>query len=97
MNSQNGEILSLLSLPDYDINKRQLLEDEKLINRATKGVYELGSVFKTFTYAAGLNDGNIHPDTEFKNLEKKIYCSKFPIGEYDEKNSFRFNRRTNFN
>ena len=61
-----------LSLPDYDINKRQLLEDEKFINRATKGVYELGSVFKTFTYAIGLNEDTIDPDTEFKNLEKNI-------------------------
>ena len=85
MDSKNGEILSLLSLPDYDLNKRQLLEDKNLINRATKGVYELGSVFKTFTYAAGLNEGVIDPDTEFINLEKKIYCSKFPIGEYDNK------------
>ncbi len=85
MNSRNGEILSLLSLPDYDLNKRQALKDKNLINRATKGVYELGSVFKTFTYAAGLNEGYINPNTEFKNLEKKIYCSKFPIGEYDDK------------
>ncbi len=85
MNSKNGEILSLISLPDYDLNRRQLLEDKNLINRATKGVYELGSVFKTFTYAAGLSKGSIQPDTEFKNLEKKIYCSKFIIGEYDEK------------
>ena len=85
MNSKNGEILSLLSIPDFDLNQRQMLEDKNLINRATKGVYELGSVFKTFTYAAGLSDGSIDPDTEFRNLEKKIYCSKFPIGEYDEK------------
>ena len=85
MNSNNGEILSLTSLPDFDLNKRQMLEDKNLINRATKGVYELGSVFKTFTYAAGLNEGHIEPNTEFKNLEKKIYCSKFTIGEYDEK------------
>ena len=85
INSKNGEILSLLSLPDYDLNKRQLLHDKNLINRVTKGVYELGSVFKTFTYAAGLNNGSIEPNTEFKNLEKKIYCSKFPIGESDEK------------
>ena len=85
MNSENGEILSLVSLPDYNLNKRQLLDDKNLINRATKGVYELGSVFKTFTYAAGLKEGQIDPDTEFKKLEKKIYCSKFPIGEYDEK------------
>ena len=85
MNSENGEILSLISLPDYDLNKRQKIEDKNLINRATKGVYELGSVFKTFTYAVGLNEGYINPDTEFKNLEKKIYCSKFPISEYDDK------------
>ena len=85
MNSNNGEILSLTSLPDFDLNKRQLLNDKNLINRVTKGVYELGSVFKTFTYAAGLNEGYIEPNTEFKNLEKKIYCSKFTIGEYDEK------------
>ena len=85
MNSNNGEILSLTSLPDFDLNKRQLLNDKNLINRVTKGVYELGSVFKTFTYAAGLNEGHIEPNTEFKNLEKKIYCSKFTIGEYDEK------------
>ena len=84
MNSKNGEILSLISLPDYDLNKRQLLDDKNLINRATKGVYELGSVFKTFTYAAGLNEGSIDPDTEFKNLKKKIYCSNFVIGEYDD-------------
>ena len=85
MNSKNGEILSLLSLPDYNLNRRQKLEDKNLINRATKGVYELGSVFKTFTYAAGLNEGSINPDTEFKNLKRKIYCSKFLIGEYDDK------------
>ncbi len=84
INSKDGEILSLLSLPDYDLNRRQSLKDKNLINRATKGVYELGSVFKTFTYAAGLNEGLITPDTEFTNLEKKIYCSKYPIGEYDE-------------
>tara|TARA_Y100000591_G_scaffold331122_1_gene364064 strand:- start:20041 stop:21711 length:1671 start_codon:yes stop_codon:yes gene_type:complete len=85
MKSDNGEILSLLSLPDFDLNKRQLLDDKNLINRATKGVYELGSVFKTFTYAAGLNEGLIEPDTEFRDLEKKIFCSKFPIREYDKK------------
>ena len=61
-----------------------MLDDKNLINRATKGVYELGSVFKTFTYAAGLSDGSIEPETEFRDLEKKIYCSKFSIGEYDE-------------
>ena len=72
-----------LEIATENINKYSL-EDKNLINRATKGVYELGSVFKTFTYAAGLNEGLINPDTEFKNLKRKIYCSKFLIGEYDD-------------
>ena len=85
MNVNNGEILSMVSLPDFDLNKRQAIKDKIYINRATKGVYELGSVFKTFTFAAGLNEGIITPNTKFEKLEKKIRCGKHTIGEYDEK------------
>jgi len=45
MNVNNGEILSMVSLPDFDLNKREDISDKKFINRSTKGVYELGSVF----------------------------------------------------
>ncbi len=85
MNVNTGEILSMVSLPDFDLNKRQKITDSLFINRATKGVYELGSVFKTFTFAAGLNEGVITSTTKFENLEKKIRCGKHTIGEYDEK------------
>tara|TARA_B100000579_G_scaffold115274_1_gene92362 strand:+ start:1948 stop:3609 length:1662 start_codon:yes stop_codon:yes gene_type:complete len=85
MNVNNGEILSMVSLPDFDLNTRQAIKDKIYINRATKGVYELGSVFKTFTFAAGLNEGIITPNTKFEKLEKKIRCGKHTIGEYDEK------------
>ena len=54
MNVNNGEILSMVSLPDFDPNKRENITDVNFINRVTKGAYELGSVFKTFTFAAGL-------------------------------------------
>ena len=57
MNVNNGEILSMVSYPDFDLNKRETVSDVNFINRATKGVYELGSVFKTFTVAAGLEEG----------------------------------------
>ena len=70
MNINNGEILSLVSLPDFDLNQREDISDKKFINRATKGVYELGSVFKTFTIAAGFNYKLISPSDIFKNLEK---------------------------
>ena len=85
MNVNNGNILSMISLPDFNLNKRAEIKDVKYINRATKGVYELGSVFKTFTIAAGLDEGIIEPETEFLNLKKQISCSKYTIKEYDNK------------
>ena len=83
MNVNSGEILSMVSLPDFDLNKREDISDRKFINRSTKGVYELGSVFKTFTLAAGLQHNVIQEDTLFKNLPKKIKCAGRSISEYD--------------
>ena len=85
MDVNNGEILSMVSLPDFDLNKRETIKDLNYINRATKGVYELGSVFKTFTLAGAINDNKVQTDTEFKNLPKKITCAGRSIGEYDDK------------
>ncbi len=84
MNVNNGEILSLVSIPDFDPNLRANITDVNYINRATKGVYELGSVFKTFTLAAAFHEGIIEPNTEFKDLEKKLKCGKNNISEYDK-------------
>ena len=85
MNVNNGEILSLVSLPDFDPNKREKISDVNFINRATKGVYEFGSVFKTFTLAAALDENIIEPKTEFVDLPKSLTCAGFPIREYDNK------------
>ncbi len=84
MNINNGEVLSLTSIPDYDLNKRQNLSQKIYINRVTKGVYELGSVFKSFTLAAALNLNLLNPDEIFYNLEKKMKCGNRIISEYDE-------------
>ncbi len=86
MNINNGEILSMVSLPDFNLNKRETIEDVNYINRITKGTYELGSVFKTFTVASGINEGLIEPDTEFFDSKKSISCGKnHKIEEYDNK------------
>ena len=63
MDVNNGEILSLVSLPDFNPNKREEISDINFINRVTKGVYEFGSVFKTFTLAAAFDEKIIEPGT----------------------------------
>ena len=85
MDVNSGNILSIVSLPDFNPNKRQNVTDIKYINRVTKGTYELGSVFKPFTFANALNEDLIRPETEFLDLPKSIMCDKYRIGEYDNK------------
>jgi len=86
MNVNNGEILSMVSLPDFNLNKRETIKDVNYINKITKGTYELGSVFKTFTIASGINEKLIEPDTEFLDLKKSVTCGKkHKIEEYDNK------------
>jgi len=84
MDVQNGEILSLVSLPDYDLNQRNSIEDDIYTNKITLGVYELGSVFKTFTLAAALENKIVNSDTIFKNLESSLTCDKYTITEHDK-------------
>ena len=85
MDVNNGEIISLVSLPDFDPNQRKKITDKTFINRATKGVYEFGSVFKTLTLAAAFEDKIIEPETKFEDLPKNLTCAGFPIREYDNK------------
>ena len=85
MNVNSGEIISMVSYPDFDLNKREKVVDLNFINRATKGVYELGSVFKTFTIAAGLDENLIDVNTQFLDLPKSISCAGQTIGEYSDK------------
>jgi len=84
MNVDKGQIISLVSLPDFDPNKRQSITDVNYINRVTKGTYELGSVFKPFTFASALSNNLIKPETQFLNLPKSIKCDKHEIGEYSD-------------
>ena len=84
MDVNNGAIISMVSLPDFNLNERKAITDVNYINRATKGVYEFGSVFKTFTVAAGFNEGLIEPNTEYLNLKKQIECNGFKIREYSK-------------
>ncbi len=84
MNVDNGDILSLVSLPDFNINTRANINDKKYINKITKGVYELGSIFKTFTIALALENDLVTPSYVFENIPKSIRCSRYKISDIKE-------------
>ncbi len=84
MNVNNGEIISLVSLPNFNINQRKTIKDTKYINKITKGVYELGSIFKTFTVALALDHEMVNTNTIIKNIPKKIKCSIHEITDMKE-------------
>ncbi len=84
MDVENGEILSLVSLPNFDINTRTNLSDEKYMNKITKGVYELGSIFKTFTIALALENEVVERHTIIEKIPRSIKCSKHQISDIKE-------------
>lgn len=65
MDVRTGEILSLVSLPDFDPQHPNLASDDAKFNRDTLGVYEMGSTFKIFNTAMALDSGIIHVGDSF--------------------------------
>ena len=59
LNVHTGEVLAMASLPDYDPNNPVDAHEPDRLNRMTAGVYELGSVFKSFTFAMALDSGAV--------------------------------------
>lgn len=59
MDVRTGEVISMVSLPDFDPHGVAQASDNEKFNRVTLGVYELGSVFKTLTVAQALDRGTV--------------------------------------
>jgi cell division protein FtsI (penicillin-binding protein 3) len=57
MDVNTGEVLALASLPDFDPNMPGSATEEAIFNRATLGIYEMGSTFKIFNTAMALETG----------------------------------------
>jgi len=62
---ETGEIISMVSLPDYDPNSPKQANDPLRINRLTTGVYELGSTFKALTLAMAFDSGKVNLNSTF--------------------------------
>ncbi len=91
MDVHTGEILSMVSLPDFDPNDRPPLPakrqaaDSPLFNRAVQGVYELGSTFKIFAVAQAMELGLVGPST-LVDADAPLKWGRFTIREFQNKN-----------
>ena len=65
MNPKTGEIFALNTIPTYDLNNRGDATMEQFQNPLVENVYEMGSIMKALTMAAGLDSGVVTPTTTY--------------------------------
>jgi len=85
LDANSGEVVSMVSLPDFDPNDPGPAGGESAFNRATKGVYEMGSIFKLFTAAMALDSGTVNMDGGY-DASEPIHVSRFTIRDFHAKN-----------
>ena len=76
-----GEIISMVSVPDYDPNNPREANDPTRINRLTTGVFELGSTFKALTVAMALDSGKVTLNSSF-DARVPLRYGRFNIHDY---------------
>ena len=89
MDVETGEIISMVSLPDFDPNNRPRVltegdqSDSPLFNRAVQGVYELGSTFKIFAVAQAMELGLVNPNTMI-DTQGPLTWGRFRIRDFHD-------------
>ncbi|APR98911.1 peptidoglycan D,D-transpeptidase FtsI family protein [Wolbachia endosymbiont of Folsomia candida] len=81
LNVKNSEVVSMVSLPDFNPNLQNKAEDAQKFNRASLGVYEMGSVLKFFTIAAAL-DANVTKISDLYDVSNPITIGKYKIHDF---------------
>ena len=84
MDVGSGEVMGMMSLPLFDPNAPDAADPDAVFNRATKGVYEMGSTFKVFTTAMALDTATVSPNGGY-DASKPIKISRFQIDDYHGK------------
>jgi cell division protein FtsI (penicillin-binding protein 3) len=85
MDVRTGEVLAMVSVPDYDPNNPHDAVDPTRINRLTKGTYEMGSTFKAITLAMGLDSGKVKLNSTF-DARMPLRFGKFDIHDFHAQN-----------
>ena len=86
-NVRTGEIVAMVSVPDFDPNNPKEARDPDRINRLTTGVYELGSTFKAFTLAMVLDSGKYDLNSLW-DARGPLHYGKFTIHDDEPKGRF---------
>ena len=81
MDANTAELIALVSLPDYDPKSIGRANAQTKFNRATLGVYEMGSTFKLFTAAMALENEVIAMDSVY-DARTPLTVSRFKINDY---------------
>lgn len=84
LNAKTGEIVAMVSLPDYDPNNPYNALDKDRLNRMSAGVFEMGSTFKAFTTAMALDSGKVTLQDSF-DASKPIRIGGFTIDDFHGK------------
>ena len=82
---RTGEIIAMVSEPDYDPNNPQEALDPTRINRLTTGVFEMGSTFKAFTIAMALDSGKFTLKSSF-DAHGPMHVGRFQIHDFEPEN-----------
>jgi cell division protein FtsI (penicillin-binding protein 3) len=85
MDVTTGELIALASFPDFDPNAPNKILTDAAFNRATLGVYEMGSTFKLFTAAMALDAGTVTMKSGY-DASQPISISRYLISDYHAKN-----------
>jgi cell division protein FtsI (penicillin-binding protein 3) len=84
---RTGEIVSLVSLPDFDPHRPAAATEEQRFNRATLGTYEMGSTFKLLTAALAIDSGLVTLEDSF-DATHPIRVGGFTIEDYKPENRY---------
>jgi cell division protein FtsI (penicillin-binding protein 3) len=87
LNVNTGEVVALVSEPDYDPNNPQKANDPSRINRLTTGVFEMGSTFKAFTLAMALDSGKVNLNSSF-DARAPLRMGRFLIHDFEPQHRF---------
>lgn len=79
MDIKTGEVIALTSMPELNPNKPAQQGPDAAFNRATLGVYELGSTFKPFTVAMALEDGVVKSFGQMYQCPRVLQAGRFRI------------------